>query len=198
MSSLYFHYSAMNAGKSTLLLQSSHNYQERGMKTILLSPSIDDRDGEGVIASRIGLSAKAIGISTDEDLLDLIGLIKEETINGGGNKIGAVFVDEAQFLTEEQVDQLSDVVDKLNLPVLCYGLRTDSFGELFPGSKRLLAIADKLVEQKTICECGKKANFVVRQDEHGNAVKNGSQVAIGGNDKYVSYCRKHWKEKMGK
>lgn len=195
MSSLYFHYSAMNAGKSTLLLQSSYNYQERGMETILLSPSINDRDGKNTIASRIGLKAEATGICNESDLFELVGAMLHGEM--AGKKVGAVFVDEAQFLTEEQVDQLSDVVDKLNVPVLCYGLRTDSFGQLFPGSQRLLAVADKLVEQKTICECGKKANFVVRQDENGVAVKNGSQIAIGGNDSYVSYCRKHWKEKMG-
>lgn len=190
--SLYFYYSAMNAGKSTNLLQSSHNYKEMGMNTLLLSPSIDTRDGVGVIKSRIGLSAKALAIGPDTDLLDMIGLLHK------GERIDAVFVDEVQFLHPQQVDQLSDVTDSLGIPVLCYGLRTDSFGELFPGSMRLLAIADKIIEQKTICKCGKKATFVVRLDEQGNAVTEGSQVSIGGNDQYVSYCRKHWKEMMQK
>lgn len=192
----------MNAGKTTALLQAAYNYKERGMDTILLSPSIDTRDGVGVIKSRIGLSSESIAIAPDTNVFELVSGIITERFEGNieliKEKLGAVFVDEAQFLTKEQVDQLTDVADKLFIPVLTYGLRTDSFGELFPGSERLLAVADSLREQKTICECGRKANFVVRLDEKGNVVTGGSQVEIGGNSKYLSMCRMHWKEAMKK
>ncbi|EGR5853925.1 thymidine kinase [Vibrio parahaemolyticus] len=194
--SLYFNYSSMNAGKSTSLLQASYNYNERGMGTILMTPMVDDRSGVGVIGSRIGLKADAHAVKPNDNLFEKV----KEIIKAQESElpVRAVFVDEAQFLSESQVDQLSDIADELGLAVLAYGLRTDSFGELFPGSKRLLALADKIREVKTICKCGKKATFVVRYDSEGNPVKSGSQVDIGGNDKYVSFCRKHWKEEMRK
>ncbi|MFS1430627.1 thymidine kinase [Vibrio splendidus] len=196
MSKLYFYYSSMNAGKSTSLLQANHNYIERGMETMMLTPAIDNRAGVGVIKSRIGLSEKAIAVHKEQDLY--VKVASYVSNPSEPKSVSAIFVDEAQFLTKEQVDQLSDVVDILRIPVLAYGLRTDAFGELFPGSERLLAIADKLIEQKAVCKCGSKATHVVRFDEHGVAVTGGSQVDIGGNDKYESYCRKHWKAEMGK
>ena len=187
MAKLYFYYSTMNAGKSTTLLQSSFNYRERDMHTLLLTAAIDDRFGQGKVSSRIGLSQKADLFSSDDDLLEHI------KIKNSQKKIDCVLVDESQFLSETQVWQLSDVCDDLNIPVLCYGIRTDFQGQLFPGSKALLAWADVLEELKTICHCGKKANMVVRVDIQGNALKEGSQVEIGGNERYVSLCRKHFK-----
>jgi thymidine kinase len=188
---LFFYYSAMNAGKTTTLLQSAYNYHERGMRTMILVPAIDTRFGEGVVASRIGLSANGRRISRDADLHAIVA--RDVAVRG---RLDCVLVDEAQFLTKAQVWQLSDVVDKLDVPVLAYGLRTDFRGELFEGSQYLLAWADSLVEIKTICHTGKKATMVVRVDEHGRAVKEGPQVEIGGNDRYVSVSRGEYKKVM--
>lgn len=189
MAKLYFYYSSMNAGKSTSLLQSSYNYRERGMNTLVLAPRIDDRFGVGKVASRIGLEAEATTFSSEDDLLAVVEAANRE------DRLHCVLVDEAQFLTRDQVFQLSEVTDKLNIPVLAYGLRTDFQGEPFEGSKYLLAWSDNLKEMKAICHCGTKATMVVRLDADGNAVTEGSQVEIGGNDRYVSMCRKHFKEK---
>lgn len=190
MAKLYFYYSAMNAGKSTVLLQSSHNYQERGMQTLLLTPKIDNRFAEGVIHSRIGLSESAYSFQATDNLYDWITLQKRHC-----PKIACVLIDEAQFLSKEQVQQLSDVTDVFNIPVLAYGLRTDFLGELFSGSQYLLAWADELVEIKTICHCGRKATMNMRIDEQGKAIIEGEQVLIGGNDRYVSTCRRHFKQR---
>jgi len=188
MAKLYFYYSSMNAGKSTALLQSSYNYRERGMNTLILAPLLDNRYGVGKVTSRIGLESKALTFRSEEDLLKLVRKRhKEEPLN-------CVLVDEAQFLTKEQVFQLGEVTDDLNIPVLAYGIRTDFQGEPFPGSKYLLAWADNLKELKAICFCGNKATMVIRLDQEGNAITQGSQVEIGGNDRYVSMCRKHFKE----
>ena len=178
----------MNAGKSTTLLQSSFNYEERGMKTLLLTAAIDDRFGVGKIASRIGLEAEAFLFSDDTDVLTLIRKEKKE------RAVDCVMVDEAQFLTRDQVFQLSEVADKLGIPVLCYGLRTDFQGNLFEGSQHLLAWADELKELKTICHCGRKATMVIRVDESGEPIRQGAQKEIGGNDKYVALCRQHFKK----
>ncbi|MDJ0794311.1 MAG: thymidine kinase [Woeseiaceae bacterium] len=188
MAKLYFYYSSMNAGKSTSLLQSSYNYKERGMRTLVLAPSFDDRYEAGKVTSRIGIETEATTFSNDSDLFALTKASHME------KSLHCVLIDEAQFLTRDQVFQLSDVTDKLNIPVLAYGLRTDFQGEPFEGSKYLLAWADNLKELKAICHCGSKAIMVLRMDESGNAVTEGSQVEIGGNDRYVSMCRKHFKE----
>ncbi len=188
MAKLYFYYSSMNAGKSTALLQSSYNYRERGMNTLVLAPEFDDRYGVGKVTSRIGLEAAATTFSRADNLLEIIKVcVKEDPLH-------CILVDEAQFLTKEQVAQLSDVTDDLNIPVLAYGLRTDFQGEPFEGSKYLLAWSDNLKELKAICHCGSKAIMVIRLDENGNAITEGSQVEIGGNDRYISMCRKHFKE----
>lgn len=192
MAKLYFYYSAMNAGKSTHLLQASYNYQERGMKTLVYTTAIDDRYGIGKVSSRIGISQDAHLFRENTDLL------KEIEIAHQAEKLSAILIDEAQFLTKKQVYQLSDVVDQLKIPVLCYGLRTDFQSELFEGSKYLLAWADELNELKTVCDCGKKAHFVVRLNQQGEAVSDGDQIQIGGNDTYLSVCRYHYKEKLGK
>jgi thymidine kinase len=184
---LYFTYSSMNAGKSTLLLQASYNYRERGMQTCLLTARLDDRAGPGRIASRIGLSADADTFDRSTDLY--------ETLRG--RDVACVFVDEAQFLTREQVRQLARAADDLGVPVMCYGLRVDFRGELFPGSAALLALADDLREARTICHCGRKATMVARLDAEGRAVTSGEQVQIGGNETYVSLCRRHWREATG-
>ena len=189
MAKLYFYYSAMNAGKTTTLLQSAYNYHERGMRTLILTPALDDRFGEGVVASRIGLKAHARRFAKEENLLALVHADMAER-----GALHCVFVDEAQFLSKTQVWQLSDVVDKLNIPVLAYGLRTDFRGELFEGSRYLLAWADNLEEIKTICHTGRKATMVVRVDEHGRAVTDGPQVEIGGNERYVSVSRPEFKK----
>jgi thymidine kinase len=189
MAKLYFYYSAMNAGKTTALLQSAYNYHERGMRTLILTPMLDDRYGEGVVASRIGLKANAQRFAPQDNLLDLA--------NGNiatHGTLHCVFVDEAQFLTKAQVWQISDIVDQLHIPVLAYGLRTDFRGELFEGSSYLLAWADELHEIKTICHTGHKATMVVRVDAHGRAVTEGPQVEIGGNDRYVSVSRAEFKK----
>ncbi|HGO5822568.1 TPA: thymidine kinase [Mannheimia haemolytica] len=192
MAKLYFYYSSMNAGKSTTLLQSSYNYQERGMNTLVYTAAIDDRFGVGKVSSRIGISQEAQLFTSDTNLFAEISAL--HTIKA----LHCILIDEAQFLTKTQVYQLSDVVDKLKIPVLCYGLRTDFQAELFEGSKYLLAWADELEELKTICDCGKKAHFVVRLNEKGEAIKDGEQIQIGGNDKYLSVCRYHYKQKLGK
>jgi thymidine kinase len=188
MAKLYFYYSSMNAGKSTALLQSSYNYRERGMHTLILAPDLDDRYGVGKVTSRIGLEAEATTFKSDEDLFKLV---SERTAR---EPLHCVLVDEAQFLSKEQVFQLGEVSDELNIAVLAYGIRTDFQGEPFPGSKYLLAWADNLKELKAICFCGNKATMVIRLDDEGNAITQGSQVEIGGNDRYVSMCRKHFKE----
>ncbi|QSX38335.1 thymidine kinase [Shewanella sedimentimangrovi] len=188
MAQLYFYYSAMNAGKSTSLLQSSYNYRERGMNTLVMTASIDDRYGLGKVASRIGIQSDAQVFGANDNLLDMIATAHAAT------PLHCVLIDESQFLAKDQVRQLTAVVDKLDIPVLCYGLRTDFQGELFSGSQYLLAWADKLVELKTICYCGRKANMVVRRDSLGNPVREGAQVAIGGNESYESVCRKHFQE----
>jgi len=191
MAKLYFYYSAMNAGKTTTLLQSAYNYRERGMRALILTPQLDTRAGEGVVASRIGLRADARRFTRSDDLLALA----EADIALHG-KLDCVLVDEAQFLSKAQVWQLSDVVDALRIPVLAYGLRTDFRGELFEGSQYLLAWADNLIEIKTICHTGKKATMVVRVDERGRAVTDGPQVEIGGNERYVSVSRAEFKKIM--
>ena len=191
MAKLYFNYSTMNAGKSTVLLQASHNYRERGMDTYLMTAAIDGRAGEGQIASRIGISEQADKFHPADDVFAMI----ENRLKKG--RIACVFIDEAQFLSEEQVWQLARAVDDLKVPVLTYGLRVDFQGKLFPGSATLLALADEMREVRTICECGRKATMVIRQDENGNAITEGAQVQIGGNETYVSLCRKHWREVVG-
>ena len=190
MAKLYFYYSSMNAGKSTALLQSSYNYKERGMRTLVLAPDLDDRYGSGKVTSRIGIEAEAVTFQPDDDLFSVVeSACKPDPLN-------CVLIDEAQFLTKEQVFQLSDVTDELNIPVLAYGLRTDFRGEPFEGSKYLLSWSDNLKEIKAICHCGSKATMVVRFDESGAAIREGSQIEIGGNDRYVSMCRKHFKEQL--
>ncbi|AAP96275.1 thymidine kinase [[Haemophilus] ducreyi] len=191
MAKLYFYYSAMNAGKSTTLLQSSYNYQERGMNTLVYTAAIDDRYGIGKVCSRIGISQEAKLFYTDTNFLEQV----EQVLKA--KKLHCIMIDEAQFLTKKQVHQLTDVVDELKIPVLCYGLRTDFQKELFEGSQYLLAWADELQELKTICECGKKAHFVIRLNENGETVTTGEQIQIGGNDKYISVCRYHYKKKRG-
>ena len=192
MAKLYFHFSTMNAGKSTLLLQAAHNYQERGMESYLLTAQFDNRAGDARIGSRIGIGREADTFSLSDDLFYKI----KKRINDG--PCACVFIDEAQFLSHEQVWQLARAVDDLKIPIMCYGLRVDFQGKLFPGSATLLALSDEMREIKTICHCGKKATMVVRQDENGVALTDGAQVQIGGNEAYVSLCRKHWREKVDK
>ena len=191
MAKLYFHYSTMNAGKSTLLLQASHNYAERGMQTYLLTANFDDRAGTGRIGSRIGIGADAETFAASTDLFSKI----KDRLNA--EPCNCVFIDEAQFLTADQVWQLARAVDDLGVPIMCYGLRVDFQGKLFPGSAALLALSDEMREIRTICHCGKKATMVVRQDEHGDVLKDGAQVQVGGNETYVSLCRLHWRQAMG-
>ena len=190
MAKLYFHFSTMNAGKSTVLLQAAHNYRERGMKPYLLTANFDDRAGKGQIASRIGIEAAADMFGPTDDLFArLKGRLEQ-------GDVACVFVDEAQFLSEDQVWQLARAVDDLGVPVMCYGLRVDFQGKLFPGSATLLALADEMREVRTICHCGKKATMVVRQDANGKVMRDGAQVQIGGNETYVSLCRRHWRQVM--
>jgi thymidine kinase len=191
MAKLYFYYSAMNAGKTTTLLQSAHNYRERGMRVLILTPRLDDRAGSGTVASRIGLKAAGHAFQRGDDLEQAIRLDIAEH-----GRLDCVLVDEAQFLSKAQVWQLSEVVDALRVPVLCYGLRTDFRGELFEGSQYLLAWADELSEIKTICHSGKKATMTVRVDDAGRAVQQGPQVEIGGNERYVSVSRAEFKKVM--
>jgi len=191
MAKLYFHYSTMNAGKSTILLQASYNYRERGMQTYLITARLDNRAGKAKIASRIGIDDKADTFETGEDLF---AKIKARLDQG---PCACIFIDESQFLTKEQVWQLARAVDDLNVPVMCYGLRVDFQGELFPGSAALLALADEMREARTICHCGKKATMVVRLDGDGKVITDGDQVQIGGNESYLSLCRKHWRLATG-
>ncbi len=184
MAKLYFYYSAMNAGKTTHLLQSSHNYRERGMKTLILSSSLDNRFGQGLVKSRIGIQSPSIIFNQTEDIFELV---------NNQQPVDCVMVDEVQFLSKSQVYQLTEIVDKMNIPVLAYGLRTDFQGELFEGSQYLLAWADELRELKTICHTGKKATMVVRIDDTGKAIKSGAQIQIGGNERYVSVSRAEYK-----
>lgn len=191
MAKLYFHYSTMNAGKSTLLLQASYNYRERGMATYLLTARLDHRAGAGRIASRIGIGEDADTFDTTTDLFTAI----RDRLQRG--EVACIFLDEAQFLSPAQVWQLARAVDDLGVPVMCYGLRVDFRGELFPGSAALLALSDEMREVRTICHCGKKATMVVRRGPDGRALREGAQVQIGGNETYVSLCRRHWREEIG-
>ena len=191
MAKLYFNYSTMNAGKSTMLLQAAHNYSERGMQSYLLTARLDTRAGEGRIASRIGIGAQA---DLYDPQTDLFAMVQARLAQG---PVDCLFLDEAQFLTAEQVWQLARVVDDLGLPAMCYGLRVDFQGKLFPGSAALLALADEMREVRTICHCGKKATMVIRRGPDGRALTAGEQVVIGGNETYVSLCRKHWREAVG-
>ena len=190
MAKVYFYYAAMNAGKSTVLLQSSYNYRERGMRTLLFTPSIDNRYGTGRIESRIGLRSGAISLGGLDDIVARVRIEHKE------QPVACVLVDEAQFLSPEQVWQLAEVADALDIPVLCYGLRTDFQGKLFPGSATLLGIADDLTELKTICYCGRKATMNLRIDKDGRAAKEGDQVEIGGNNRYIATCRRHFREAL--
>ncbi len=190
MAKLYFYYASMNAGKSTTLLQADFNYRERGMATMLWTAALDDRGDHQAIESRIGLGADAHRFTSETDLWEAV------TAAHRVEPLGCLLIDEAQFLTREQVWQCARLADEGNIPVLCYGLRTDFQGELFPGSAALLGIADSLVELKAICHCGRKATMNLRVDEHGAAVKAGAQTEIGGNDRYVALCRKHFSEAL--
>ncbi len=191
MAKLYFNYSTMNAGKSTLLLQAAHNYEERGMSVYRMTAAFDDRAGQGRIGSRIGFAREADTFSPADDLFTRIESVLAQT------ELACIFIDEAQFLTPDQVWQLARVADDLNVPVMAYGLRVDFRGQLFPGSATLLALADSLREVRTICHCGRKATMVVRKDSEGRALTEGAQVQIGGNETYVSLCRKHWRQETG-
>ena len=191
MAKLYFMFSTMNAGKSTLLLQAAYNYEERGMRVVLMTAALDQRAGVGRIGSRIGLAREAETFAAEDDLFARM------QAHCTGEKVACLFVDEAQFLTPDQVWQLARVADALGVPVMCYGLRVDFQGQLFPGSATLLALADDLREIRTICHCGRKATMVVRQDAEGRALTSGAQVQIGGNETYVSLCRRHWRAAVG-
>jgi len=191
MAKLYFHYSTMNAGKSTILLQASYNYRERGMDTYLITARLDNRAGKARIASRIGIDDGADTFEAGEDMFAKV----QARLKAG--PCACVFIDESQFLEKDQVWQLARAVDDLGVPVMCYGLRVDFQGELFPGSAALLALADEMREARTICHCGKKATMVVRTDDDGKVLLDGDQVQIGGNESYVSLCRKHWREAVG-
>lgn len=190
MAKVYFYYAAMNAGKSTTLLQADFNYRERGMETMLWTAKLDERAGAGVIGSRIALSAPA---HTHDEDVDLFTAISEELKR---RELHCILVDEAQFLSQRHVLQLCEVADRLRIPVLCYGLRTDFQGKLFPGSAALLALADSLIELKAVCECGRKATMNLRVDEEGHAVAAGAQTEIGGNDRYIALCRRHFFERL--
>ncbi|MEN8832819.1 thymidine kinase [Pacificibacter sp.] len=191
MAKLYFQYSTMNAGKSTLLLQASHNYRERGMDTYLITAQFDNRAGEGRIASRIGIGEAADTFAEGEDLFAKIQARLEKS------HVDCIFIDEAQFLSKAQVWQLARAVDDLGVPIMAYGLRLDFQGNLFPGSAALLALADEMREVRTICHCGKKATMVIRTAEDGTVLTAGAQVEIGGNERYVSLCRRHWRSETG-
>ncbi len=190
MAKLYFYYAAMNAGKSTVLLQASYNYRERGMRTLLFIPAIDTRGGGGRIESRIGLRSSAVALAERDNLL------RHVLAEHQAKPVACVLIDEAQFLTPAHVWQATDVADNLDIPVLCYGLRTDFQGKLFPGSGALLALADDLTELKTICHCGRKATMNLRLDAEGRSVREGAQVELGGNERYVAICRRHYKEAL--
>jgi thymidine kinase len=190
MAKLYFYYAAMNAGKSTTLLQAAFNYAERGMETMLLTAAIDDRAGHGLVGSRIGLEAPAIPFTRETDIAALVRAEAQQ------RPLAAVLIDEAQFLTQAQVWQLAELCDRDDLPVVAYGLRSDFRGELFEGSATLLGIADSLTELKAICECGRKATMNLRVDAAGRAVRDGDQTEIGGNDRYIALCRRHFSERL--
>ncbi len=190
MAKLYFNYSTMNAGKTTVLLQASHNYIERGMQTYLLTTALDDRAGVGRIESRIGIGADADTHTHDTDLFEMI------KIRLDAGPCACVFLDEVHFMTDAQIWQLARVVDELNVPVMCYGLKVDFLGRLFPASATLLAVADELREVRTICHCGRKATMVVRLGPDGKALTDGDQLVVGGNESYVSLCRRHWRAAM--
>ena len=190
MAKLYFYYAAMNAGKSTTLLQAAFNYAERGMETMIFTAAVDDRAGVGHVASRIGLDREAIPFAADTDIRAIV------LAERARHPVACVLVDEAQFLTRAQVLQLAALCDEDDIPVVAYGLRTDFQGELFPGSAALLGLADSLVELKAICECGRKATMNLRVDENGRAVKAGDQTEIGGNDRYVALCRRHFMARL--
>ncbi|TPW31678.1 thymidine kinase [Martelella alba] len=192
MAKLHFHYATMNAGKSTLLLQAAYNYRERGMHAVILAAAFDDRAGTGIVASRIGLKAEAEVFDADTDLFEMVLRLNAE------KPIDCIFVDEAHFMTAAHVWQLARVVDEARLAVMAYGLRTDFKGELFPATAELFALADEVREVRTICHCGRKATMVARLDQKGNALIDGPQIEVGGNERYVSYCRLHWKEKTGR
>ncbi|MEM6382058.1 MAG: thymidine kinase [Pseudomonadota bacterium] len=194
MAKLYFHYSTMNAGKSTMLLQAAHNYAERGMTTVLLTAQLDDRAGQGTIGSRIGIDAVAETYDTQTDIYAFVIAHLAKLVAAQEERPACILVDEAQFLADDQVWQLARVVDEIGIPVMAYGLRVDFAGQLFPGSKTLLAIADELREVRTICWCGKKATMVARIGDDGRAVTGGAQIEVGGNDRYVSLCRRHWQQ----
>jgi thymidine kinase len=190
MAKLYFSYSAMNAGKSAIVLQSAYNYHERGMKTLLLKPEVDTRDPlSNHIVSRIGIKAQAEVFSADTNLEEFIKQYYNKT------KVDCILLDESQFLTPDQVWQLASISDDFGIPVMCYGLRTDFKGNLFPGSATMLAIADDVREIRTLCWCGRKATMTMRFDAEGKAITDGNQVDVGGNEKYISLCRRHWLEK---
>ncbi|WP_439110289.1 thymidine kinase [Lentibacter sp.] len=191
MAKLYFNYSTMNAGKSAVLLQAAHNYRERGMTPYLMIAAIDERAGRGRIASRIGIGADADIFSHDDDLFAKIAARLKQ------GPVACVFIDEAHFMDKAQVWQLARVVDDLNVPVMCYGLRVDFRGELFPASAALLAWADEMREVRTICHCGRKATMVVRNGPDGAPLMDGAQILVGGNETYVSLCRRHWREAVG-
>lgn len=190
MAKLYFYYASMNAGKSTTLLQADFNYRERGMDTMLWTAALDDRYGEGQVTSRIGLQAEAHKFSPETDLFTAV------SAEHGLRPLACVLIDEAQFLSRDQVLQLVRLADEVGIPVLCYGLRTDFQGELFSGSAALLGLADSLVELKAVCECGRKSTMNLRVDEQGRAVKAGAQTEVGGNDRYIALCRKHFMERL--
>lgn len=187
MAKLYFHYATMNAGKSSYLLQANHNYTSQGMRTLLLSSAVDTRSGAGVIASRLGISAPATPFSPEDDLRAVIA----EALPGD-NPLRCVFVDEAQFLAEAQVEGLARAVDEFGVPVMTYGLRTDFMGRLFPGSDALFRLADEIREIRAVCWCGKRATMVLRLDGDGRPVRQGEKIAVGGNEMYASVCRAHW------
>lgn len=186
MASLYFNYSTMNAGKSSSLLQAAHNYEERGMRVLLLKPAIDTRD-TNKISSRVGLSRLCTLVGVNEDMLKIV-------LDNEVASLGCILIDEAQFLSAEQVKQLARIVDGFKIPVMCYGLRTDFMGNLFEGSKALFELADKIQEHKTICHCGSKATMVLRINENGEVLRRGQVVQAGGNESYMSVCRKHYME----
>ncbi len=191
MAKLYFHYSTMNAGKSTVLLQASYNYREGGMQTYLVTARLDHRAGPARIASRIGITEAADTFAPDEDMFAKI------TARLAAGPVACVFIDEAQFLSRRQVWQLARAVDDLGVPVMAYGLRVDFQGNLFPGSAALLAWADEMREVRTICACGKKATMVIRRGPDGQALRDGDQVQVGGNETYISLCRRHWRQAVG-
>lgn len=191
MAKLYFYYASMNAGKSTTLLQADFNYRERGMRTLLFTAGVHDRGGKGVIDSRLGIQANATPF---DEATDLRRIAEDEHYRA---PIACILVDESQFLSAAQVRQLAHLADEVGIPVLCYGLRTDFQGKLFPGSSELLALADSLIEIKSVCECGRKAIMNLRVDDSGNAIREGAQKEIGGNERYVALCRRHFMQRVG-